>query len=161
IREGPFMLQSLAKPIALATLVAGALDIVFAAGLTLYYGRPVAGMLRFVASGPVPSATEWGAAGAALGLAVHFALMAAMAAAYMLAAARLPSLADRPLIWGVAYGLLTYAVMNLIVVPLRFPAAFPPSPVSVGTQLFAHVALVGLPIALIAARHFGGRVHPA
>jgi hypothetical protein len=149
------------KPFLAATLVAGALDIAFAAGLTLYYGRPVAGMLRFVASGPVPPATEWGAAGAALGLAVHFTLMAAMAAIYMFAAARLPSLAARPLQWGVAYGLATYVVMNLVVVPLRFPVAFPPSPVSVGTQLFAHIALVGIPIALIAARHFGGRIRPA
>lgn len=155
------MPQSLARPIAFATLISGALDIAFAAGLTLYHGRPVAGMLRFVASGPVPPATEWGAAGAALGLVVHFALMAAMAAIYMLAAARIPSLAAKPLQWGVAYGLATYAVMNLIVVPLRFPAAFPPSPVSVGTQLFAHIALVGLPIALIAARHFRGRLHSA
>lgn len=155
------MPHNLARPVALATLVAGALDIAFAAGLTLYYGRPVAGMLRYVASGPVPPATEWGMAGAALGLAVHFALMAAMAAIYMRAAARLPALVAKPLQWGIAYGLATYAVMNLLVVPLRFPAAFPPSPVSVGTQLFAHIALVGLPIALIAARHFRGRIHPA
>ncbi len=155
------MLHSLARPVALATLIAGALDIAFAAGLTLYYGRPVAGMLRFVASGPVPPATEWGALGAALGLAVHFALMAAMATLYMRVAAHRPALPARPLPWGIAYGVATYAVMNLLVVPLRFPAAFPPSPVSVGTQLFAHIALVGLPIALIASRHFRGRLHSA
>jgi len=63
-----------------------------------------------------------------------------------------------PLRAALAYGILTYAVMNLVVVPLRFPAAWPPSTLSVSTQLFAHVVLVGLPTALI-ARHYlrGGR----
>lgn len=149
--------MSLARPILTATLVAGTLDILAATGLTLIYGREPATMLRYVASGPFPPATEWGPAGAALGLAVHFAIMAAMAALFVVAAERLPPLRLRPLRWGVAYGLATYVVMNLIVVPLRWPAAFPPSAVSVATQLFCHVVLVGLPIALIAARHFRRR----
>ena len=149
--------MSLMRPILAATLVAGTLDILAAIGLTLIYGRQPASMLRYVASGPFPPATEWGAAGAALGLAVHFAIMAAMAALYLVAAERLPPLRQKPLRWGVAYGLATYVVMNLIVVPLRWPAAFPPSPRSVATQLFCHIVLVGIPIALIAARHFRHR----
>lgn len=148
------MPQTLARPIMLATLVAGTLDILAAIGLTLFYGRPVAGMLRFVASGPFPGATDWGAAGAALGLAVHFTLMAIMVAIFVLAARRRPALRYNPLKWGVLYGLVTYVVMNLIVVPLRFPAAFPPSVMSVATQLFCHIVLVGLPIAWLTARHF-------
>ena len=149
--------MSLARPILTATLVAGTLDILAATGLTLVYGREPANMLRYVASGPFPAATEWGASGAALGLATHFAIMAAMAALFVVAAERLPALRLRPLRWGVAYGLATYVVMNLIVVPLRWPAAFPPSPISVVTQLFCHIVLVGIPIALIAARHFRRR----
>jgi len=137
------------KPIALATIVAGSLDILFAVILTLWFGRDPANMLRYVASGPFPGATEWGASGAILGLIVHFTLMAIMATAFVIAARRLPELTRKPVKWGVLYGLATYAVMNLLVVPLRFPAAFPPSPRSLGTQLFAHVFLVGLPIALI------------
>ena len=34
------------------------------------------------------------------------------------------------------YGLITYVVMNLVVVPLRF-APLPPKPLSIATQLFA------------------------
>ena len=68
-----------------------------------------------------------------------------------------PALRTKPLQWGVIYGLITYVVMNLIVVPLRFPAAFPPSARGVATQLFCHIVLVGIPIALIAARHFRSR----
>ena len=44
--------------------------------------------------------------------------------------------------------------MNLLVVPLRFPAAWPPKPLSITTQLFAHIVLVGLPTALIARASF-------
>jgi hypothetical protein len=38
-------------------------------------------------------------------------------------------------------------------VPLRFDAPLPPSVRAIATQLFAHVFLVGIPIALIAARN--------
>jgi hypothetical protein len=149
------------KPFLAGTLVAGTLDILFAAILAMSRGGPPAGMLRFVASGPFPAATEWGAAGAALGLGVHFTLMAIMVAAYVLAAQRLPALVAQPLKWGVVYGLVTYVAMNLIVVPLRWPVAFPPSPMSVGTQLFAHIVLVGLPVAWITANMLRSRVGAA
>ena len=151
------MPNGLLRPILLATFVAGTLDILAAVGLTLYFGREPMNMLRYVASGPFPGATEWGSAGSVLGLAVHFALMAIMVAIYMVLAARRPALPAKPLLWGVIYGLITYVAMNLIVVPLRFPAAFPPSPRGVATQLFCHIVLVGIPIAWIAARHFRRR----
>lgn len=151
------MPKAVLKPILLATLIAGTLDIAAAVILTLSYGRAPANMLRYVASGPFPGALEWGAGGAALGLAVHFALMAAMAALFVVAADRARSLREHPLRWGLVYGLATYVVMNLIVVPLRWPAAFPPRPMSVATQLFCHIVLVGIPIALIATRYLRRR----
>ena len=151
------MPRGLLRSIFLGTLVAGTLDILAAVLLTLAYGRVPADMLRYVASGPFPAATDWATAGAVLGLAVHFALMAVMAALYVVVAAGRPALLARPVRWGVLYGLVTYVVMNLIVVPLRWPARFPPSPVSIGTQLFCHILLVGIPIALIAARHLKNR----
>jgi hypothetical protein len=140
------------KPIAIATAVSGTLDILFAMILTLLFGRQIGDMLRSVASGPFPAATEMGASGAILGLVVHFVLMAIMAATFVIAARQLPELRAKPIRWGVMYGLVTYAVMNLIVVPVRFGAPLPPSGLSIATQLFAHVVLVGIPFALIAAR---------
>lgn len=138
------------KGIVQATAVAGTLDILAAAGLTVFYGkRGVDDMLRFVASGPFPGAPQWGVPGALLGLVVHFALMAIMAWAYFWAARQWPGLTARPLQWGVIYGIATFVVMNLLVVPIRF-GAWPPKPVGLATQLFCHVVLVGLPIALIA-----------
>jgi uncharacterized membrane protein YagU involved in acid resistance len=145
------------KPIAIATLLVGTLDIVFAMILTLLFGREIGGMLRYVASGPFPAATDMGTAGAILGLVVHFTLIAIMAAAFVLAARRAPALAAKPIFWGILYGLLTYVVMNWIVVPLRFDTPLPPRPLSIATQLFAHIVLVGIPIALIAARHLRSR----
>ena len=151
------MPSSILKPILLATLVAGALDIAAAILLSLTLGNGPAAMLRFVASGPFPGATDWGTAGSALGLAVHFALMAIMAAIFVAAAERMRTLWAHPVRWGVIYGLVTYVAMNLVVVPLRWPAAFPPSPRSVATQLFCHIVLVGIPISLIAARYLRKR----
>jgi uncharacterized membrane protein YagU involved in acid resistance len=147
----------MARTIVLAPLVAGTLDILFAVILTLFYGREPGAMLRYVGSGPFPAATDMGAAGSVLGLAVHFGLMAIMAAAFVLAARQYPQLVEQPLRWGVLYGLATYAVMNLIVVPLRFATPLPPPPMAIATQLFAHIVLVGIPIALIAARTLRAR----
>ena len=119
------MQRSLLKPILLATLLCGTLDILLAITLTLSRGKDVGNMLRFVGSGPFPAATEMGSAGAFLGLAVHFTLMAIMVAVFMIAARARPRLLDRPVASGLIYGLLTYVILDLIIVPLRVPAAWP------------------------------------
>jgi hypothetical protein len=147
------MRQSIWKPVALATLVCGTLDILFAVILALLRGKEPAAMLRFVASGPFPQATDWGATGSVLGLAVHYALMAIMATILVLIVRRRPELLATPWRTGIAYGLVTYVAMNLIVVQLRFHPAFPPKTLSIVTQLFAHLVLVGIPMTLIARRY--------
>jgi hypothetical protein len=147
------MRNSMSKPIIVATLICGTLDILFAMILTVSRGKQIGGMLRFVASGPFPSATDMGAAGSALGVAVHFTLMAIMVAVFVFAARAVPWLLDKPLLSGLVFGLVTYAVLDLVVVPMRFPAAWPPSTLSVTTQLFAHIVLVGLPTAFITRRY--------
>ena len=150
------MQRSILKPVLAATLICGTLDILWAMILTIWRGRQIDGMLRFVASGPIPSATEMGGAGAILGLVVHYALMAVMVAVFVLVARSRPTLLDRPWLAGLVYGLITYVVMNLVVVPLRFPAAWPPKALSIATQLFAHIVLVGWPTAFIARRYMRG-----
>ena len=146
------------KPIAVATAICGTLDILFAMILTVLMGREIGNMLRIVGSGPFPSAAEMGAGGAILGLFVHFTLMAIMASALVLFVRSRPQLLEKPILLGVIYGLITYAAMNLVVVPLRFDAPLPPKPISMATQLFAHVCLVGIPMALIAARYLKPRI---
>jgi hypothetical protein len=149
--------MSLARPILIGTLVAGTLDILAAVGMTLLYGRDPMAMLRYVASGPFPDAPGWEIAGSALGLFVHFALMAIMVAIFVLAAARLDALRRAPVLWGALYGIATYVAMNLVIVPWRFDRPLPTAPMAIAPQLAFHVFLVGLPIALIAARHLRHR----
>jgi hypothetical protein len=141
------------RPIALAALVSGTLDIAFAMMLTLIFGRKIDAMLRYVASGPFPAASNMHLAGAILGVLVHFALMAVLATAFMFLVQLLPRLLEVPYGTGIAYGILTYFVMNWAVVPLRFGTPLPRQLLSIGTQLFAHIVLVGIPFALIAFRY--------
>jgi hypothetical protein len=98
-----------------------------------------------------------GNVGALLGLAVHFTLMAIMAAVFMWLVRRRPALLETPYRTGIAYGVLTYFIMNWLVVPLRFGTPLPPRPLSIATQLFAHIVLVGIPFALIAVRYLRPR----
>ena len=144
------------RPILIATLVAGTLDILSAFVFAGLAGATPFGVLRYVASGPFGEAPTPTMGWAAVGLAVHFAIMAAMAAAYMLVAPRVPALLRHPVPAGLAYGLLLWLIMYWVVKPLRWPEApLPHTLYSVGNQLFSHCILVGLPIALVAARYFG------
>jgi hypothetical protein len=145
------------KPIAIATAISGTLDILFAMILTVAFGRQIGNMLRYVASGPFPAATDMGAGGAILGLVVHFALMAIMATGLMLLVRWKPERLDTPVRTGLVWGLLTYFAMNWLVVPLRFGTPLPPKALSVVTQLFAHIVLVGIPMAFIATRYLRPR----
>lgn len=144
---------SIDKRIFTATAIAGTLDILAAICLTLYYGkRTVIEMLAGVGSGPFKPAATMGGAGAAIGLLVHYVLMAIMVTVFVLASNQLPAMKRQPILWGVLYGLATYVVMNLIVVPWRFGTPLPPSTASIVTQLFCHIVLVGIPIALVARK---------
>jgi hypothetical protein len=98
-----------------------------------------------------------GTAGAVLGLLVHFALMAIMATGLMLLVRWRPERLETPIRTGIAYGVLTYFVLNWAIVPLRFHAPLPPKAFSVVSQLFAHIVLVGIPMALIAAPYLKPR----
>jgi hypothetical protein len=144
------------KPILMATLVAGTLDILSAFVFAGMAGMTPEGVLTYVASGPLGDGVRGGAPGwAAAGLAVHFGIMACMVAAYFLVAARARVLVRHPVVAGVLYGLLLWLIMYWLVKPLRWPdAPLPHTAWGIGNALFSHCLLVGLPIALLAARYF-------
>ncbi|MBO9698482.1 MAG: hypothetical protein J7499_20005, partial [Sphingopyxis sp.] len=129
------------RPILWATLVAGTLDILCAFVLA----GSVTPVLRTVASGPLGDTIADSAAGPVLGLLVHFAIMAVMAAAYILAATRIPLLTKPWWLMGLLYGVVLWIVMYWIVMPLRWDSYTTPSePMAIARQLFAHCILVGL-----------------
>ena len=137
------------RTIAWATLVAGTLDILSA----FVWSGAVTPVLRTVASGPLGDGIAQGPAGAPLGLLVHFAIMAVMAAVYVLAAARIPVLNRYWWIAGPLYGVALWIVMYWIVMPLRWESYTTPSEaLPIVKQLISHCLLTGLPIAWIAAR---------
>jgi hypothetical protein len=141
------------RTIAWATLVAGTLDILMAAIDTALAGGNVARMLGSVASGPFGDGIRDSSVAAPLGLLVHFAIMAVMAAVYVLVARRFAALDRSWWLFGPLYGVGLWLVMYWIVLPARFEGfASPNAPVDIAKGLFAHCVLVGLPIAWISAR---------
>jgi uncharacterized membrane protein YagU involved in acid resistance len=113
-------------------------------------------VLRYVASGPFGNGAFRGSGWPAVGLLVHFGIMAAMTAAYMVVARRVPALLRHPVSAGLAYGVLLWLFMYWLVKPLRWPdAPLPHTLYDVANALFSHCVLVGMPIALMARRSFG------
>lgn len=149
---------SIVRPVLIATLIAGTLDILSAFVFAGMAGMTPMAVLRYVASGPFGDGVTPTAGWAAAGLLVHFAIMASMAAAYMAVARRVPALLRFPIVSGLFYGLLLWLIMYWLVKPLRWPDAPRPHALwPIANQLFSHCILVGLPIALIARRSFRRR----
>lgn len=139
--------------IAIATLVAGVLDI----GIAFIFawinnGTGPARVLAGITTGPFGSDVGGAPWAPAAGLAIHFAIMTVMVTAFALAASRLPGPMLRlgPVATGTLYGLGLYAFMYWIVLPLRWPQVHPVSNLApVARAIFAHVVMVGLPIAFL------------
>lgn len=147
------------KTLAVATLIAGTLDLLAAFFFAGRAGMPPGAVLQFVASGPLGDGTLRDQAFVPAGVAVHYAIMTCMAAAYLIAAQRIPALTRRPILMGALYGFALWILMYWIVRPLRWPdMPLPHQPGAIAGQLFCHVILVGIPIALIAARVAEGGV---
>jgi hypothetical protein len=149
--------------LALAALIGGAgaglLDIVYACTVWALRGVPAERILQSVASGLLGRAAyDGGAAAAALGAALHFAMAIIIAAIFASASLLLPILRRRPIACGLLYGAGVFFVMNYVVVPLS--AAHPGRPPrwpSATMELVAQMLLVGVPIALAARWKLGNR----
>lgn len=134
-------------------LTAAALDITYAFIAFGLRGVGPVKILQSVASGLLGEASyQGGLATAALGGALHAAIAVVMAAIYVAASRFLPPLNRRPWLWGPAYGIGCYLVMNYVVLALRFgPRPVPSLDILLGGAAI-HMFGVGLPIALFAAR---------
>ena len=152
------MAGSILRPILLATLVAGTLDLLSAFVFAGMAGATPIGVLRYIASGPFGEAPLATPGWAAIGAAVHFTIMLCMVTAYMLIAPRFAGLMRHPIAAGIAYGVLLWLIMYFLVKPLRWPEApLPHTAWAISNQLFSHCILTGIPIAWIASRWYRAR----
>lgn len=149
------------RQVMLAGVAAGALDLVLAFSIsTAVRGSFVPGkVLQSIAAGAVGDASKEGglriwAAGAVL----HFLIALIWASIYALSTRRIPPVrslrvALGPAKTGLLYGLVVWASMRFIVVPLSHA---PSGPLKFSAVLVAmvvgHMLMVGLPIALISER---------
>ena len=146
------------KWLLLGALIAGALDISYA---IVFYGlrnhAPPARILQSVASGWLGKAAyQGGTATATLGLATHFLNALIITAVFFAIAARVPALRAKSVVSGVLFGMVVYAVMNYVVIPLSAIGHFLPFvPIVFATGLLVHMFLIGLPIAWAASRGLG------
>jgi hypothetical protein len=144
-------------------LVAGTLDITYACVFWgVKAGVPIRRIFQSVAAGLLGKASfEGGAATAALGLGLHYFIACSMAVAYYLVARRVPSLRERPVPYGAAYGLLLYGIMNYIVVPLSAAGGGgAKDPLWVGLSVVVHMFLIGVPIAFFVRAALGATPSP-
>jgi len=148
--------RSALKTIVIAGLTAGALDITYAFIIWGLRGVTPIRIGQSIASGLLgrEAAVGGGTAMGLFGLLLHFILATIIAAIYYGAARNIRLLVDRAVPCGIAFGLVTYGVMNYVVMPLSAIGAVGDSgPAYIRiTGILVHMFLIGLPIALITRR---------
>ncbi|GAB2808313.1 hypothetical protein [Dyella kyungheensis] len=131
-----------------ATAIAGVLDLLSAFVYALLEGRNALIVPIGIASAIWPGAKSSPGAAIVVGVLLHFAIMLVMVYVFALAVRFWSKLASQPVLAGAAYGLLLWATMYLVVLPLRWPTVFPHfTGTGVMEQMFSHVVLVGMPVA--------------
>lgn len=134
--------------------VAGSLDILFAISFAAYNGIDPLRLLQIVASGALGTTAFSGGIGTAvLGLACHFGMSYLWAILFLCAAWWVPQLARNPLRAGIAFGIVVFLTMRLVVLPLSaypYPITF--KPLATMLDLLSHTLLFGIPITMTIGR---------
>ncbi len=153
------------KPIAIAALIAGALDLAYAfIHIGGYYKMEPMQILQSIARGVLgPATSEGGWGSASLGLVLEFVLTLIMASVYMVAATRMRDLRTYWWLLGPCYGIVVMVVMYTVVLPLAAThgsGALPDGPRGpdgkitdhqmLYATIFVHMFIVGLVISACA-----------
>ena len=93
------------------------------------------------------AAMQGGVDVAVIGIASHFAIMLAFAAAFVLASLKEPMLRRRFYVTGPLYGAIIFDTMRFVVLPLSAAGYSMPKPPGLYFEFAGHVFLVGLVIA--------------
>jgi uncharacterized membrane protein YagU involved in acid resistance len=100
-------------------LLVGTLDLLFAGGFWAMRNVPPIRIAQSIAAGVLGDASyDGGAASAWLGVVLHYFIAMMFVLVYWLMARRAAALLQRPVRYGLLYGLLLYLVMNFVVLPL-------------------------------------------
>lgn len=147
-----------AVTVLIAWLLAGTLDITTA---VLFYVGPssarAARLLQGIASGLLGArAFDGGATTALLGLALHYLIALIWTLVFLVAFRTLGALRRHLVLIGIAYGIIVWLVMNLVVLPLSNVARGPLQLRAAGIAATILVLCIGLPISLVIGRHLRG-----
>jgi uncharacterized membrane protein YagU involved in acid resistance len=148
--------SSASKAILWGGLIAGALDLTAACvGSWLRAGVKPVRIMQSISSGLLGSdAYNGGAKTAALGVVLHFLIATIWTVVFYAASRKLRFLLEQPVLWGLVYGVIVYAFMNFVVLPLSAlpPARTPPTLTGRMIQMLIIMFCIGLPIAIIVRR---------
>lgn len=112
---------------------------------------PILGIWQFVASALVGPAAFSSPAYAALGFAMHFAISIVWGVLFAaLALGPIPALVRRPVLGGIAYGVVVMIGMTALTV-IKHVVPAPTGATSLVTPLLAHTLFFGVPVALYVA----------
>jgi uncharacterized membrane protein YagU involved in acid resistance len=147
--------KTAAQTILWSGLISGAVDAT--AGVVVYWifkGLNPLQVLQYIASGIFgPQVINGSFFYVIVGLVLHFAIAFAFAIAYYLAFPFIRSFAKNTYVNGLLYGAFIWVFMNYLVLPNSNIPHSPKDIVSV-LEIIWHMALVGLPIAIIIEKKF-------
>lgn len=149
--------SGLVRAIAFAALIAGTLD--YGAALTNFLlagGKDPIRIAWYIASALLGRDTAFagGWVTAAIGIGVHYLIATGWTVLFFVSYPRVALLRKNAILVGAAYGLLVWAMMTQVFVPLTRikPAAF--SFANAAIQAGILVVCIGVPISLLARRHY-------
>ena len=142
------------QPVIWGGLIAGTLDLIAACvSAWLRGGVSPVRVAQFIASGILGTESfNGGAKTVALGVAFHFLIATVAAAIFYVASRSLLILVERPIAFGLLYGVVVHLFMTQVVLPLSNVTQRPPTLSGFIIGVLIIMFCVGLPIALIVRR---------
>ena len=144
------------KTIFWAGLVSGILD-AMAACIVFYLAKGFnpGQVMQYIASGCFGmTAFSGGITMISIGFILHFVIAFAIAAVYFMIFPYMKIMRTQPVISGLLLGVIAWAFMNLLVIPLSLAPKEPFNLAAAIVSIVWHMVLVGLPVALITKKHF-------
>ena len=142
------------KPILIATLVAGTLDLALAIIFFAVQGAPLVAVPHAIASGLLGTkAFRGGIPTAVLGVALHYFIALSVTALYYALSLNIGLLNRQPILSGTVYGLAVFLFMQHVVIPHSAEPHSTPSSAWIIADIASHIVFIGITIALI-TRHY-------